>query len=57
MTQCYALLHRGGRSARTHAASQGIGEEHSARRMTPANALQSYLLALRQWYKTNKQMG
>lgn len=48
VTQCYALLHRGGGSALSHTASQGIGEEDSARRMTPANALQSYILALRQ---------
>lgn len=48
VTQCYALLHRGGGSALSHTASKGIGEEDSARRMTPANALQSNILALRQ---------
>lgn len=48
VTQCYALLHRGGGSALSHTASQGTGEEDSARRMTPANALQSNILALRQ---------
>lgn len=45
VTQCYALLYRGGGSAFSHAASQGTGEEDSTRRMTPANALQSNILA------------
>lgn len=48
VTQCYALLHRGGGSALSHTASQGTGEEDSARRMTPADALQSNILASRQ---------
>lgn len=48
VTQCYALLHRGGGSALSYTTSQGTGEEDSARRMTPANALQSNILALRQ---------
>lgn len=46
VTQCDALLHRGGGSALSHTASQGIGGEDSARRMTPADALQSNILAL-----------
>lgn len=41
VTQCYALLHRGGGSALSQTASQGTGEEDSTKRMTPANALQS----------------
>lgn len=48
VTQCFALLHRGGGSALSRTASQGTGEEDSARRMTQTDALQSNILAMRQ---------
>lgn len=48
VTQCFALLHRGGGSALSSTASQGAGEEDSTRRMTQTDALQSNILAERQ---------
>lgn len=48
VTQCFALLHRGGGSALSYTASQGAVEEDSTRRMTQTDALQSNILAERQ---------